>query len=230
MSDIGEDDVERSMLEWLDGRGIRAATGSVRFASTIARRMAGCSLPTLVLVASTALASTGATLSPPEIFERVGASVTVVQSSTNDGTPLAAATAIALGDGRFVSTCAALDGSDSIRIGSADRQRVAKLLARDAQRNLCLLSAPAEAEYPAISRAPNGELPQVGERVFALSNALGLGIGLSEGVIAGIGIGATSRCCSSRRRSRPAPKAGHWSIRRAGWSGSSTTGSAMART
>lgn len=153
---------------------------------SIARGVVGCSLSTLVFVAAAAFASSDATLSPPEIFERVGASVTVVQASAGDGAPLAAATAIALGDGRFVSTCAALDGSDSIRIGSADRQRVANLLARDAQRNLCLLSAPTEAVYAAIPRAPAGELPQVGERVFALSNALGLGIGLSEGVLAGI--------------------------------------------
>jgi hypothetical protein len=141
---------------------------------------------TLAFVAQAALASTGAALSPTGIFERAGESVTMVQAQAADGTALAAATAIALGDGRYVSTCAALEGSDSIRIGPADRQRVATLLARDVQRNLCLLSARAEADPAAISRAPAGELPPVGERVYALSNALGLGIGLSEGVIAGM--------------------------------------------
>lgn len=123
-----------------------------------------------------------AALAPAQVFERVQPSVFVIETLSADGRLLGSATAIALDNGRFVSACTVLEGSDAIRIASTAWTAAATLTARDPQRNLCLLSAPT----PAIAMAPAGAVPAVGERVFAVSNALGLGVGLSEGVISGV--------------------------------------------
>jgi tetratricopeptide (TPR) repeat protein len=125
-------------------------------------------------------------LTPTEVFERTRLSVPVVETLATDGRILTSSSAIALGEGRFVAMCSPLDGSDAIRLNAAGHAAAATLVARDTQRNLCLLSAPDAAALPAMALVGQDAPPQVGARIFAVSNALGFGTGLSEGVISGI--------------------------------------------
>lgn len=123
--------------------------------------------------------------SPAEVFAAVHPAVPVLETFAADGRLLAAASAIALGGGRFVTLCSPLHGSDAIRLAADGRTAAATVRARDLERNLCLLSAPEAGALPALPLAPP-EPPAAGARVFAISNALGFGTGISEGVVAGI--------------------------------------------
>lgn len=120
-------------------------------------------------------------LAPSDVFARVRPSVVVVEVESA-GVPTAG-TAIALGGSRFATACSLLAGADAIHLAVEDRRMPARLLAQDPPRNACLLDAPGAPAVPALARAP---WPQAGERVFAVSNALGLGVGVSEGVVAGV--------------------------------------------
>jgi tetratricopeptide (TPR) repeat protein len=79
--------------------------------------------------------------------------------------------------------CNVLEAAATLRVESASGSLDARVLARDRERNLCLIAAPGFV-VAAIPRA--SQAPAVGSRVFALSNALGLGVGISEGVVSGI--------------------------------------------
>ncbi|APW36029.1 hypothetical protein RD110_01425 [Rhodoferax koreense] len=90
---------------------------------------------------------------------------------------------------RFVTICEALEGAQTVRLrwpdGPQEGVPVA-VAARDRERNLCLVDLP-EASMPQGSALTvQRELPPVGSRVYAVSNAAGLGVGISEGVVSGV--------------------------------------------
>jgi tetratricopeptide (TPR) repeat protein len=99
------------------------------------------------------------------------------------GHRLGSYSATVIDSGRLVTMCNVLEAAATLRVDSASGSFDARVLARDRERNLCLIAAPGLA---AAAISPATLAPPVGSRVFALSNALGLGVGISEGVIAGI--------------------------------------------
>ncbi|MFT3720803.1 trypsin-like peptidase domain-containing protein [Pseudorhodoferax sp.] len=148
-------------------------------------RRLSCALMAIALCLP-ALAQPADPADPARLFERLDPSVPVLEALDGQGEVIGTATAVAVGGGRFVAACTSIAGSDAIRLVAGGQSASAELKAHDARRNLCLLAAAGLGAVPAIEPAPGPGLPQVGARVFALSNALGLGVGLSEGVIAGV--------------------------------------------
>lgn len=128
-------------------------------------------------------------MTPSTLFTSVRDTVLMVQASSSDGVLNVSATAIGLGDGRFVTLCSPFDGSDVIRlVDGKGRMTTAVISARDSRRNLCMLSAEGgNAETVGLVHAD--AVPAVGARVYAVANALDFGIGLTEGVISGVGRG-----------------------------------------
>lgn len=124
-------------------------------------------------------------LSSVEVYAQVQRSVVVLEEQDNTGSPSQVLTAIAVASDRAVTICDALNGSHPLRITANKKSVTAVILAQDTQRHLCLLSAPG-AELSAIAGIAANSAFQSGARVFAISNALGLGVGISEGVISGI--------------------------------------------
>ena len=124
-------------------------------------------------------------LSPVEIYEQVQHSVTILEELDEANRPLQALTAIAVASDRIVTVCDAFNAKQQFRIIMNSKSHQAITLARDSQRHLCLLSVPG-AELTKITSTDADQTPQSGARVYALSNALGLGIGISEGVVSGI--------------------------------------------
>lgn len=120
-----------------------------------------------------------------EVYERSQQSVVVLEELDDKGNPFQILTAIALGNDRAVTLCDTLNGGHELRIIANKKPVKATITARDSQRNLCLLTVPG-AELPALETSNTSQAIQSGARVFAISNALGLGIGISEGVISGI--------------------------------------------
>lgn len=146
----------------------------------------------IVLLAALALgvavSSHASSLAPSVLFTAVRDGVLTVRTFDAEGAPIGTVSAIAVATERFVTLCSPLDGSDAIRLAEAGGRTVdARVIARDRGRNLCLLSASANARTLAV--APAGAQPRVGSRIYALSDALGFGVGLTEGVISGLGGG-----------------------------------------
>lgn len=144
---------------------------------------------TATLTAGLCLCAHAAAMTPTALFAMVRDGVVTVHAFSHDGAPIGSTSAVALATQRFVTLCGPLDGSDIIRLADAGgATATATIVARDSERNLCLLSAPSS-NARALTLAPADASPQVGARVYALANALGFGIGLTEGVISGVGRG-----------------------------------------
>lgn len=138
-----------------------------------------CAFATLFL---SAMASPVAALSPPEVFATVAPALVVLEVRDGEGRRAGSYSATRLAAGRFVTVCEILDGAASLQLGTGPQPLQARVVARDRERNLCLLAADGDAG-PALPRArPSAP----GGRVFAVSNALGLGVGISEGVVSGV--------------------------------------------
>lgn len=146
-------------------------------------------LLTASFTAGLSLCAHAAPMTPATLFARTHDGVLTVQTFSHDGATIASASAVAVAAQRFVTLCGPLDGSDLIRLADSHGTTVtAAIVARDSERNLCLLSAPAN-NVRAITLAPADTSPPVGARVYALANALGFGPGLTEGIISGVGRG-----------------------------------------
>lgn len=129
-----------------------------------------------------AMASPVAALSPSEVFATVAPALVVLEVLDGEGRRLGSYSATRLGAGRFVTVCEVLEGAASLQLGAAPQPLPARVVARDRERNLCLLAADGDGG-PTLPRArPSAP----GGRVFAVSNALGLGLGISEGVVSGV--------------------------------------------
>ncbi len=141
-------------------------------------------LPRIVLMlACLCLAVPAWALAPTEVFSQAGANVAVLETFDAQGQRLGAYSATVVAAERLVATCDVLETAAALRVAAGSGSLDARVLARDRERNLCLIQASGLGALPLARRSR--ALP-VGNRVFALSNALGLGVGISEGVVSGI--------------------------------------------
>lgn len=122
-------------------------------------------------------------LGPPDIFARLGSSVVVLNSLDEQGQVIGSFSGTLIGAERVVALYSSIEAATGIRVSTKSGDFDAKIFARDRERNLCLIRTPGLSAAP-IPHAT--EPPATGSRVFAISNALGLGVGISEGVVAGI--------------------------------------------
>lgn len=150
-------------------RGLGGRPGARRFGI-----MAGLAL--------SALAGPAWALSPPEIYASVAPSVAVLDVLDGGGRVLGRSSATRLASGRFVAACEALESGAAYTLTMGAGGQPGRIVARDRERNLCLLEA-GGLDGAGVRQAPP---PAPGSRVFAVSNAAGLGIGISEGVVSGI--------------------------------------------
>ncbi|HVR50945.1 MAG TPA: tetratricopeptide repeat protein [Pseudorhodoferax sp.] len=143
------------------------------------RRTAWHGLASLVLLG---LAQQASALSAQQVYAQAAASVAALDILDAEGQRVGERSATQIADGRFVTACEDLQAGATLRLRVGTDTLPAQLGARDRERNLCEVLAPRTG--PVLAQQP--ALPQVGARVFALSNALGLGVGISEGVVAGV--------------------------------------------
>lgn len=130
------------------------------------------------------VASQAAALSPTELYARASQTVLLLEGRDAKNTVQLQATAIALGDGVAATQCTLLAHAPSWQITQATRSYAAYPRERDEARNLCRLDVPGlRAPQPLVAAR---DQVQVGQRVYAIGNALGLGLSLSEGLVSGI--------------------------------------------
>lgn len=122
---------------------------------------------------------------PRAVFERASSSVYELHLQDENGVAEAVASALSLGGGRFVTRCETgwNPQQHTLQLRKDSTVFVARLESRDAQNALCALVADGARKLPAPRLAG---LPSAGDTVYAVSNGLGLGTGISEGVVSAI--------------------------------------------
>lgn len=120
---------------------------------------------------------------PQQLFRQASAQLVAVELTDEKEAVLSTHSAVAIGGNRFATTCEVLSGVAGIFLVESSGRHAASLVQRDPRRNLCVLASPGLDRDSAIVR---DSPPQPGERIYALSNALGLGLGISEGVVSGM--------------------------------------------
>ncbi len=121
--------------------------------------------------------------SPQTVFEQVAGQVRELEVLDAAGQVLAALSAVTIGEAQVVTQCDLVDGAAALRLRAAGSPRLARVAHADVRRNLCLLDVPGLSGPPAVLATV---LPAAGARVLAVGNALGLGVGVSDGVVAAI--------------------------------------------
>lgn len=143
-----------------------------------------CSLALLSAVAVLLSAGPPAfAASPQTVFEQVAGQVRELEVLDAAGQVLAALSAVTIGEAQVVTQCDLVDGAAGLRLRAEASPRVARVAHADVRRNLCLLDVPGLPGPPAVLATG---LPAAGARVLAVGNALGLGVGVSDGVVAAI--------------------------------------------
>jgi len=138
---------------------------------------------TVIVLACLCLDNAARALAPTEIFTQVSPAVAILETFDEQGQRLGSYSATVVETERLVAICEVLETAATLRVVAKSVGVAARVIARDRERSLCLIAA------PGLAAAPLARLTQplaVGSRVFALTNALGLGIGISEGVVSGI--------------------------------------------
>ena len=121
--------------------------------------------------------------SPQTVFEQVAGQVRELEVLDAAGQVLAALSAVTIGEAQVVTQCDLVDGAAGLRLRAVASPLVARVAHADVRRNLCLLDVPGLPGPPAVLATG---LPAAGARVLAVGNALGLGVGVSDGVVAAI--------------------------------------------
>ncbi|MBN3723839.1 S1C family serine protease [Burkholderia sp. Ac-20379] len=116
------------------------------------------------------------------LYEKLAPSVWTVV--VNTGTSRQLGSAVAVGDGRLVTNCHVLSGGRSIAIVHQNVSYGARLVAPDAERDLCIVAVE-NFHAPVVSIAPSRTI-KIGERVFAIGSPLGRENTLSDGLISAI--------------------------------------------
>lgn len=126
-----------------------------------------------------------AEVSPVQVHARTTPALGIIELIDTAGATIDQRSAVRVAGRQFVTVCEGLDEAATIKITVVAGTFDAHLVARDAPRNLCLIKAPSsmpEASPIVVRRAP----APPGSRVFAVSNALGLGLGISDGLVSGV--------------------------------------------
>jgi S1-C subfamily serine protease len=123
-------------------------------------------------------------LAPADIFRQAQHQVVALDLLNEQGQVLSSNTALLIDNNKAATQCDLLSGATSLRVTQGSTTFSVKLDKKDGARNLCLLSVPG-ASFSNVNFIQDKE-PVIGSKIYAISNALGLGLSISEGVVAGI--------------------------------------------
>lgn len=134
------------------------------------------------------------------VFARVSPSVVTVNALDEAGQPIGQGSGVVIAAGRVATNCHVVRDANGVRIAQGERSWPAVWTEADLPRDICVLAVEGLEAPAAPPRA--GQAPEVGERVFAVGNPLGLGLAVSAGLISGVGmIQGESRLFSSAAQS-----------------------------
>jgi len=129
-------------------------------------------------------ASQVAALTAQDIFRQAQDRVWVLETLDAKDQSVSSAGAIVIEPGKAIAQCDVLQGAATVRLVRGEKVFRAERTGGGDGEGLCLLKVP-ELSVPVPENLQQQD-PEVGVRVFAVSNALGLGLSISEGVVSGI--------------------------------------------
>ena len=138
------------------------------------------------------MAVQGLPLSAKEVFERASRSVVVVHALDRGGDAISQGSGVVISKNAVATNCHVIEGAASLAVrqvsasGDEAYRMEAEILARNDERDLCLLSVAELSTPPAAPPARIGAAKslQVGEDVFAIGTPQGLELSLSRGIVA----------------------------------------------
>ena len=122
-------------------------------------------------------------LSSQEIYRQAERQVFVLEVLNEQGAIFSYLSAVLLEPDTVATQCDSVQGAASLRLRQGAEIYPARIAHKDSARNLCLLHAPGAGTSSAKLR---DDVPAAGAQVYAVSNALGLGVSIAEGVVAGV--------------------------------------------
>lgn len=122
-------------------------------------------------------------MDPAEVFETVSPSVVVIWASDTAGEPLGQGSGVVLEDSLVVTNCHVVDEASGILVSQNQDSAEAVLLARDGERDLCLLQMKRSLGVPA-DRGVSGDL-KIGHRVYTVGAPVGMELTIGEGILSG---------------------------------------------
>ena len=118
---------------------------------------------------------------PDQVYERVKDSVVVVKTYDRQGQPVGHGSGVMLPSGDIITNYHVVDAGMRYTVGRGKHTVPASPKAGDADKDLCLLTAPGLAAKPA--RLGRAVKLKVGEPVYAVGAPQGLELSLSEGIV-----------------------------------------------
>lgn len=122
-------------------------------------------------------------MDPAGVFETVSPSVVVIWASDSTGEPLGQGSGVVLEDSQVVTNCHVVDEASGIQVSWNQDSAEAVLLARDGERDLCLLQMRRSLGVAAI-RGSSSEL-KIGHRVYTVGAPVGMELTIGEGILSG---------------------------------------------
>lgn len=122
-------------------------------------------------------------LSPQEVYRHAERQVFVLQVLNEQGEVTNYLSAVLIEADTVATQCDSLQGAPSFRLQQGSDIYPAQFAQKDSARNLCLLHAPGVGSSSARLRE---DAPPTGSPVYAVSNTLGLGLSIAEGVVSGV--------------------------------------------
>lgn len=123
-------------------------------------------------------------LAPQDIYRQADSQVLALELLDIKGVVISSHTALTLGQGKAVAQCDVLDSAASVRLIRGVNVYRAQVVYSDSASNLCLLNVPELASTPLSEWLQRD--PDIGSRVYAVSNVIGFGISIAEGIVSGI--------------------------------------------
>ena len=124
----------------------------------------------------------GYALTPDQVFDQVKDSIVVVKTLDAQGKVKGQGSGVLLPSGKIATNCHVVEGGDSYRVGRGQELVRATLLAKDADKDICLLEAKGITGKPAQLGKAAGL--KVGDPVYAVGAPAGLELSLSDGIVA----------------------------------------------
>ncbi|MCC7484310.1 MAG: trypsin-like peptidase domain-containing protein [Burkholderiales bacterium] len=130
-------------------------------------------------------------VTPQQVFARASRSVVMIHAAEPSGRITGRGSGVAIEADLFVTSCHVI-ARGTVFVAGYQRQRVsARLVAYDAERDICALRAQGLDLVPAAIGDPGAA--QVGERVYAIGAPEGFELTMSDGLVSGLREAAVGR-------------------------------------
>jgi tetratricopeptide (TPR) repeat protein len=137
------------------------------------------------------LAMIGCKMEPADLFEAVAPSVVVIWATDTAGEALGQGSGVVLEDSLVITNCHVVDEASHIRASQRKDTVEAVLVARDGDRDLCLLQLKRALGTPA-SLGTSADL-RIGHRVYTVGAPVGMELTIGEGILSGFRVFDSSR-------------------------------------